>query len=86
VEFPEFTEAGPLTAFEAEALRTLFVTRQDLRHEYESALAGTDRTDRTARFPYHHSRRARERTTRVSEAIQPARDDAAAIPSYLPYE
>lgn len=43
MDFPAFTEAAPLTALEIEALRALHVTLQDLRHEYESALALTHR-------------------------------------------
>ncbi|MEU1628258.1 hypothetical protein ABZ746_23595 [Streptomyces sp. NPDC020096] len=43
MDFPVFTEAVPLTALEIEALRALHVTLQDLRHEYESALALTHR-------------------------------------------
>jgi hypothetical protein len=41
MEFPVFTDAAPLTALEIEALRSLYVTLQDLRHEYESAIALT---------------------------------------------
>ncbi|MEU7260603.1 hypothetical protein AB0B21_33055 [Streptomyces rimosus] len=43
MEFPAFTEAAPLTAFEIEALRSLYLTLQDLRHEYESARLLHDR-------------------------------------------
>ncbi|OIK08233.1 hypothetical protein [Streptomyces monashensis] len=39
MDFPAFTEAAPLTALEIEALRSLYTTLQDLRHEYESARA-----------------------------------------------
>jgi hypothetical protein len=46
MEFPVFTDAAPLTALEIEALRSLHVTLQDLRHEYESALALTHRSYR----------------------------------------
>ncbi|MGW5450197.1 hypothetical protein [Streptomyces asiaticus] len=46
MEFPAFTEAAPLTALEIEALRAVHVTLQDLRHEYESALAVTHRSYR----------------------------------------
>ncbi|MEV0117652.1 hypothetical protein AB0H77_31165 [Streptomyces sp. NPDC050844] len=42
-EFPTFTEVAPLTAYEVEALRSLFVTVHDLRHEYESATAVASR-------------------------------------------
>ncbi|MEU4891463.1 hypothetical protein AB0B12_02230 [Streptomyces sp. NPDC044780] len=44
--FPACIEAAPLTALEIEALRALHVTLQDLRHEYESALAVTHRSYR----------------------------------------
>ncbi|MFI1606961.1 hypothetical protein ACH4YN_33250 [Streptomyces griseofuscus] len=43
MEFPDFAEAAPLTTLEIEALRSLHVTLQDLRHEYDSALALTQR-------------------------------------------
>ncbi|WP_327349037.1 hypothetical protein [Streptomyces europaeiscabiei] len=43
MEFPVFTDAAPLTALGIEALRALHVTLQDLRHEYDSALALTQR-------------------------------------------
>lgn len=46
MDFPVFTDAAPLTALEVEALRSLHVTLQDLRHEYESALALTHRSYR----------------------------------------
>ncbi|MEU6351611.1 hypothetical protein ABZ896_20085 [Streptomyces sp. NPDC047072] len=46
MDFPLFTEAAPLTSLEIEALRSLHVTLQDLRHEYESALAVTGRSYR----------------------------------------
>ncbi|MEU3315826.1 hypothetical protein ABZ743_24560 [Streptomyces sp. NPDC006662] len=39
MDFPEFADPAPLTAFEVEALRALHITLQDLRHEHESALA-----------------------------------------------
>ncbi|MFF7189671.1 hypothetical protein ACFZAR_31575 [Streptomyces sp. NPDC008222] len=50
MEFPAFTEAAPLTALEIEALRALHVTLQDLRHEYDSALALTQRCYRLDGF------------------------------------
>ncbi|WP_055534324.1 hypothetical protein [Streptomyces graminilatus] len=46
MEFPEFTDAASLTTLEIEALRALQVTLQDLRNEYESALAVTSRSYR----------------------------------------
>ncbi|RNG37374.1 hypothetical protein [Streptomyces botrytidirepellens] len=46
MDFPAFTDSAPLTALEIEALRALHVTLQDLRHEYESALAVTHRYQR----------------------------------------
>jgi len=46
MDFPSFTDVAPLTTLEIEALRALHVTLQDLRHEYESALAVTSRSYR----------------------------------------
>lgn len=46
MSFPLFTEAAPLTSLEVEALRSLHVTLQDLRHAYESALTLTGRSFR----------------------------------------
>ncbi|MCQ8836462.1 hypothetical protein [Streptomyces malaysiensis] len=46
MNFPVFTEDAPLAALEIEALRALHVTLQDLRHEYNSALAVTHRSYR----------------------------------------
>lgn len=43
MDFPAFTDPGPLTEPEIEALRSLHVTLQDMRHEYQSALALTER-------------------------------------------
>ncbi|MFI6055448.1 hypothetical protein ACIBCO_35850 [Streptomyces violascens] len=46
MEFPEFTDTAVLTVLEIEALRALHITLQDLRHEFASALALTQRSYR----------------------------------------
>ncbi|GGU51778.1 hypothetical protein [Streptomyces violascens] len=46
MDFPEFTDTAALAALEIEALRALHITLQDLRHEYDSALALTQRSYR----------------------------------------